>query len=619
MLRLQLQLPIAIRNVLKATHLWQEHELILRELKYYRRYLVLALLCSFLSALMAALSIGLIGALLQGLTSPHAPPLQTRIDWIDMGLLGIQTSASQRVYRLAGLTLMVTWLQIFGSFWGQLYFRFTALGLVNRLRKKLFEQLQRFSLSYYLVSDTGSLTNTLTSEINQIQQALMTVAMMVTQQSLLLGYGVSMVMLSWQLSLATFLFVRILSWGLQVLQRQVRNTSFAVPQANKQFAAITLEFIYGIRTVHACNTQNFERRRYYQAADHILNTAQEMTQDMLKVQPISRGITSTLLIVLITSAYTILIAGGALQASTLLAFLFVVSRTLPLIAQLSDSRVNLISLQGSLRNVSELLAKKPKFTLEDGVIPFQGLHSAIRFVDVSFGYESDRLVLDNLNLEIQKGQVTALVGASGAGKSTLADLLPRFFDPIEGQILVDGVDLRRLKVKTLRDRMAIVSQETYIFNASVHDNIAYGLFDVTDSEVQQAADQANALKFIREMPEGFDTQLGDRGIRLSGGQRQRIAIARALLRNPEILILDEATSALDSVTEQLIQESLMKLVAGRTVIAIAHRLSTIANADQVVVLEKGRIVEQGTYQALLDQRGQLWHFHQMQYKQPSHV
>lgn len=619
MLILQSQLPIVIRNLLKATRLWQGHGLILRELKYFRHFLMFALFCSCMSATMAALSIGLIGALLQGLTSPQAPPLQTGIAWIDMGLLGIQTSASQRVYRLAGLTLTATWFQILGAYGGQIYFRYTALGLVNRLRKKLFEQLQGFSLSYYLTSNTGSLTNTLTNEVNQIQQALMTVSMMVTQSSLIIGYGISMVMLSWQLSLAMLLIVTVLSWGLQALQRQVRNTSFAVPEANKRFSALTLEFIYGIRTVHACNTQDFERRRYYQAADHIQDTAQKMTRDMLRVQPISRGIASTLLIILIASAYTILITGGVLQASTLLAFLFVVSRTLPLIAQLSDSRINLISLQGSLKNVSELLAKNHKPDLIKGVIPYQGLQNAIELVDVSFGYSPDHLILKNINLTIQKGQITALVGASGAGKTTLADLLPRFFNPTDGQILLDGVDLRHLQVKTLRDRMAIVSQDTYIFNSSVRDNIAYGLSRVTDTEVQQAAEQANALTFILEMREGFDTQLGDRGIRLSGGQRQRIAIARALLRNPEILILDEATSALDSITEQLIQESLMALVMGRTVISIAHRLSTIANADQVVVLEQGRIVEQGTYQALLGQRGQLWRYHQMQYKQPSHV
>ncbi|WP_039781605.1 heterocyst formation ABC transporter subunit HepA [Acaryochloris sp. CCMEE 5410] len=608
-----------IRNVLKATHLWQSHGLILKELRHYRLLLIAALFFSFVSAISAALSIGLISALLQGLTSPYNSPLQTGIGWIDIHLLGIQTSANQRIYRLAALTLVISWLQIASAYWGQLSFRLTALGLVNRLRKKLFDQLKRLSLSYYLSSSAGALTTTLTSEVNQIQQALMTVAQMITQLSLILGYGISMFVLSWQLSLAMLLITCTLSWGLQNLQRQVRAASFGVPEANKRLTEIALEFIYGIRTVHAHNSQAYEQQRYNQAADQALSISQQMTRSMLRVQPIARGIASSLLILIITVSYSILIAGGTLQASTLLAFLFVVYRTLPLVSQLSDSRVNLISLQGSLENVSELLTRNHKPYLSDGTFPFAGLQLSIEFVHVSFGYTSGHWVLKDINLSLRKNQMTALVGASGAGKSTIVDLIPRFFDPMVGQILVDGMDLRQLQLDTLRDRMAIVSQDTYIFNASVRDNIAYGLSNITEERVWQAAEQANALSFIQEMPEGLNTPLGERGIRLSGGQRQRIAIARALLRNPEILILDEATSALDSITEQLIQESLMTLVEGRTVIAIAHRLSTIANADQVVVLDQGQIVEQGTYQALLDQRGQLWQFHQMQFKQPSRV
>jgi subfamily B ATP-binding cassette protein MsbA len=234
-------------------------------------------------------------------------------------------------------------------------------------------------------------------------------------------------------------------------------------------------------------------------------------------------------------------------------------------------------------------------------------------VGVDFGYDPGELVLHNISLTIEQGKMTALVGASGAGKSTLADLIPRFYDPTQGKILIDGVDLREFDINSVRRRLAVVSQDTFIFNTSVRNNIAYALEGVDEEAIREAARLANALEFIEDMPEGFETQLGDRGVRLSGGQRQRIAIARALLRNPEILILDEATSALDSVSERLIQESLEKLSVGRTVIAIAHRLSTIVRADKVVVLEQGHIVEQGTYDELLQQHGKLWQYHQMQH------
>ena len=251
--------------------------------------------------------------------------------------------------------------------------------------------------------------------------------------------------------------------------------------------------------------------------------------------------------------------------------------------------------------------------MKDGLVEFSKLRRSIDIIGVDFGYDANELVLHDITLSIKQGETTALVGSSGAGKTTLTDLIPRFYDPTQGQLLVDGVALKDLRINSFRQQMAIVSQDTYVFHDTVRANIAYGVEGATDSEIVEAARQANALEFILGLPEQFDSILGDRGVRLSGGQRQRIAIARALLRNPQILILDEATSALDSVTEKLIQESLERLSQGRTVIAIAHRLSTIAGAEKVVVLDKGRVVEQGSYQELLEQQGALWNYHQMQF------
>ncbi|MEM8779612.1 MAG: ATP-binding cassette domain-containing protein, partial [Cyanobacteria bacterium P01_G01_bin.49] len=238
---------------------------------------------------------------------------------------------------------------------------------------------------------------------------------------------------------------------------------------------------------------------------------------------------------------------------------------------------------------------------------------SIEFISVDFAYTPGEPILHDVKFSIKQGETVALVGASGAGKTTLADLIPRFYDPTRGKVLIDGLDLREFKISSLRDKMAIVSQDTFIFDMTVRENIAYGVENATDADIFEAAKLANALEFIQDLPEKFETTLGDKGTRLSGGQRQRIAIARALLRDPEILILDEATSALDSVTERLIQESLEKLSKGRTVIAIAHRLSTISNADKVVVLDQGQVVEHGSYGDLLERRGSLWKYHNMQY------
>jgi subfamily B ATP-binding cassette protein MsbA len=269
---------------------------------------------------------------------------------------------------------------------------------------------------------------------------------------------------------------------------------------------------------------------------------------------------------------------------------------------------------GAVENIKDLLKSDGKVYFKNGTLKFPGLKRSIDLVSVDFDYNHNQQVLHNITLSIKQGEMTALVGGSGAGKTTLADLIPRFHDATEGYIYIDDVDIRKFEIHSLRRQIAVVSQNTFIFNTSVWKNIAYGTPTATEAEIKEAAKLANALEFIEEMPEGFRTQLGDRGVRLSGGQKQRIAIARALLRNPEILILDEATSALDSVSERLIQESLEQLSVGRTVIVIAHRLSTIAKANKVVVLEQGRIVEQGKYQELLEMQGKLWQYHQMQYE-----
>ncbi|CAN0531743.1 unnamed protein product, partial [Laminaria digitata] len=289
-------------------------------------------------------------------------------------------------------------------------------------------------------------------------------------------------------------------------------------------------------------------------------------------------------------------------------------RMMPLINELNKQRGMWASLRGSLLNVADLLRTDNKPYLEDGTEKVGDLGKAIVFEDVTFGYGEDITVLSDVNISIECGKTTAIIGASGAGKSTLVDLIPRIHDPVSGRVLWDDLDLKDATVDSLRQKIAVVSQSTFIFNETVWANIAYGLEDVPQDKIYEAAQRANALEFIEQMENGFDTVLGDRGVRLSGGQRQRVAIARALLRDPDILILDEATSALDSVSERQVQQSLEELMQGRTVIAIAHRLSTIENADKVIVLEDGKVVEQGSYDELLEVKGKLWEYHALQYQ-----
>ncbi len=606
--------PTFIRKFIRGTSLWQDNFIILREFKHFRAIAIIALTCTLLAAIFEGATVGLIASFLQVLTTPEKPPIETGIEWFDTSLLASKASPSARIYRLSAFILVAIWWRSLLNYLGLYYSRLAQSNLCDRLRKRLFEQFQSLSLSYYSSSRSGDLINSLTTEINQIKQAFDVFSSLITRGSTLLAYVTSMLLLSWQLSLAAITLYTLLSVGLSNLIRRVREASFALPKANSKLASIAIQFINGIRTVKGSAAEDFERKRFYLSSTEVIQAEDQVAAISASISPLAEGAASTILIVMVVVAFNLLISRGGLETASLLAFMFVLFRMMPLVSQVNSLVENLSRFQGSIYNIQELLKTKDKPYLDNGNLQFKGLQQAIDFSLVDFGYESSKLVLKDINLKIEKGKVTALVGSSGAGKSTLADLISRFYDPTKGSILLDEQNLKDFDITSVRHKMAIVSQDTFIFNASVSENIAYGLGGINEEDIWQAAQLAHAVEFIEELPDGLDTVLGDRGVRLSGGQRQRIAIARALLRNPDILILDEATSALDSGTEQLIQESLEKLSQGRTVIAIAHRLSTIANADKVVVLEQGRIVEQGSYQELLVRKGELWKYHQMQHE-----
>ncbi|MEM9922466.1 MAG: heterocyst formation ABC transporter subunit HepA [Cyanobacteria bacterium P01_D01_bin.50] len=606
-MRSKLYKPLS--NLLKATKFWEDNYLVLREFKYFRKITILALGFSILAAAFEGFSIGFLLTFLQSMTAgADAEPIQTGIAWFDIWILGINTSATSRLYRISLLILFSTWLRSAFNYFSGIYTESAQLHLADRLRKRMFEHLQALPLAYFVKTRSGELINTITTEIERLKQGFGGAAFVMTRGMAVTVYFTSMFLISWQLSIISVLLFTLLAVGLSTLNARIRESSFGISKANGDFHSTATEFINGIRTVHASGTQDFERQRFYSVSGNLLNASIKVARAWTLVKPIAEAIVTTVLIGLIILSF----AKFTLPVASLLTFFFILLRVAPAIQDINGTIAFLSTLNGSLENIKNLLESDNQAYFENGSAQFTGLNRSIDIVSVDFGYDSSNLVLNNITLTLEKGKTTALVGASGAGKTTLADLIPRFYDPTQGHILVDGVDLKELDVYSLRKNMAIVSQDTFVFNTSVWNNIAYGTLHATEAEIKEAARLANALQFIEDMPQGFDTQLGDRGVRLSGGQRQRIAIARALLRDPQILILDEATSALDSVSERLIQESLEKLSVGRTVIAIAHRLSTIAKADKVVVLEGGYIVEQGKYQDLLQQHGKLWKYHQMQ-------
>ena len=595
-------------KILQATSWWQNNRVILREFKHFRVVAILAIVFSALAASFEGFGLGFLLVFLQSLTTPGSEPVKTGIEWFDILILGINGSATERLYRISALIVVTTCMRASFNYIGQICIQFSEISLVDNLRKRIFQQLEAQTLNYFSHKKSGELVNILTSEMERIRQIFGGLAFLITRSFTLIVYSISLFILSWKLTIVSILLFSLLAVALSTLNKQIRERSFAITSANDNFTARVLEFIEGIRTIHAFSTQEFERNRYYQASEKIVNTWKSVYWISLIVKPLAESISTLILISMIIVA----LATGLMKVSALLTFFFVLFRIIPMTQDLNGVVAFLSTQAGAVENIKDLLKPDDKIYFQNGALRFPGFRRSIDLVSVDFDYSLNQRVLHNITLSIKQGEMTALIGSSGAGKTTLADLIPRFHDATDGYIYIDEVDIRKFDINSLRSKIAVVSQNTFIFNTSVGNNIAYGTPKATEIEIKEAARLANALEFILEMPEGFDTQLGDRGVRLSGGQRQRIAIARALLKNPEILILDEATSALDSVSERLIQESLEKLSVGRTVIAIAHRLSTIAKADKVVVLEQGKIVEQGAYQELLQQRGKFWQYYQIQ-------
>jgi subfamily B ATP-binding cassette protein MsbA len=400
----------------------------------------------------------------------------------------------------------------------------------------------------------------------------------------------------------------------QFLVKRARRNGEILSEQSRGYSVMQQEILSGIRLVKATGNEDIEYRNLSQLIEARENAELQSQATFAMVPPLNEiaGIVTVLTIVILGKAWFETQPGSL--STILLTYLLVLSRLLPFVSQLNSQRSNFANAAPSVQVVADFLRRDNKPFMPRGQTYYSGLKDAIRFTNLGFRYPGNaNLTLQNINLTLPKGTTLALVGSSGAGKSTLADLLPRFYDCDMGGISIDDRDIREFDLRSLRQSMGIVSQDTFLFNDTVANNIAYGVENPTRDSIIESAKRANAYQFISELPQGFDTTIGDRGVLLSGGQRQRLAIARALLKNPEILILDEATSALDTVSERIVQQAIDELSRDRTVLVIAHRLSTIQNADQIAVFEKGRVVEVGNHHELLLKRGVYAHLYRIQF------
>ncbi len=499
---------------------------------------------------------------------------------------------------------------------------YTATIVSSSLRRKLTTDLRESGLKLLLEVDldffshrqVGDLINRLSGEVGRTASAISTVVQMIIIAITVFVFVGLLLAISWKLTVASTLLLTLVALINQYAISRSKYFGKRLTEMSRAYSITVLETLSGIRLVKA--TAN-EPREYEKIKKLIRDREEADFQSQLNsasIAPISEvtGIFSLLAIVFLGRLF---FADQIESLSTvLLTYLVVLFRLLPVISQLNSARSSLANASASIEVVNDFLRIENKPIMKNGTVAYKLLHKDIQFHQVSFAYPNHQdWVLKDVNLSLPRGTTLALVGASGAGKSTLADLLPRFYDPLSGNITIDGIDIRDFDLKTLRRGMGIVSQDTFLFNDSVRNNIAYPRPDATAAEIITAAKRANAYEFIVNLPQGLETLIGDRGVLLSGGQRQRLAIARALLQDPDILILDEATSALDTVSERLVQAAIEEVSRDRTTLVIAHRLSTVQTADQIAVLDKGCLVEVGTHEELLNKGGYYARLYEVQF------
>ena len=501
------------------------------------------------------------------------------------------------------------------AFYGQSYLmNYVGQRVIIDIRKAVFEKLQRLSLDFYDKNKTGTIMSYVTNDVGALQSAMVeNVVEMVTESVILIASIVMMIYLDWRLFLVTFSTFPVVLLFIDRFGKRIRKSGSRIQEAAADITSVLQETVSSARVVKSFVREDYEIARFEK--ENIKNFRANM-----KYAQLSATLTPTIEFVAAVGVTIILWYGGnsvidgKITAGSLVAFLtYAVNISNP-IKRLSRVIGNIQKAMAAGQRVFGILDLPETVQNLPEAKTMPTVKGNVRFNNVSFCYNPGEQVLNNVSFDVKPGEMIAFVGPSGAGKSTVASLLPRFYDVSEGSITIDGQDIRQVTLNSLREQVGIVPQETVLFNGSVYDNILYGRLDATKEEVEAAAKAANAHNFIMELPNGYQTMLGDRGMNISGGQRQRISIARAILKNPQILILDEATSALDTESERVVQEALDRLMIGRTSFVIAHRLSTIKNADKIMVLEKGCLVEQGTHDELMAKDGLYAHLYKIQYR-----
>lgn len=513
---------------------------------------------------------------------------------------------------MVGIIISLFLLKNLSNYLAMFYSTFLRNGVLKDLRNDLYSKVIQFPLAFYSEKRKGDTISRLSSDVDEVKNSVLSVLEMIVREPLTIIFSLAtMLFISPKLTLFVFLFLPISGFLISKIGKSLKKGSLKVQQEQGVFLSILEETMGGLRIIKAFHAESLFQKKFEDSNERFYKYSNKVLNRQNLASPVSEllGII-TIGILLVYGGYLVFV-DRTLEASFFIGYIMLAYNILTPAKAIAKASYSLKRADGSAHRILELLEAENTITDIENPIQKEGFNEVISIKNISFKYE-DQYVLKDFSLEIPKGKTVALVGQSGSGKSTIANLLTRFYDVNEGSIEIDGVDIKNISKKSLRGLMGIVSQDSILFNDSVGNNLKLGKPLATDSELMEAAEISNSYEFIKDLPESFETNIGDSGNKLSGGQKQRLSIARAVLKNPPIMILDEATSALDTESERLVQDALEKMMKNRTSIVIAHRLSTIQNADKIVVLSKGKIVEQGKHQELLEKKGVYYSLVEMQ-------
>ena len=491
-------------------------------------------------------------------------------------------------------------------------------GIVRDIRNQIYQKINSLSLGFFSEERKGDIIARMSGDVQEVENSIMSsLDMLFKNPILILFYFITLICISWQLTLFTILFVPPFGWFMGVVGKKLKAHSIEAQALWSDTMSMVEETLGGLRIIKAFCAEEKMNKRFNQVNSSYRDNIMRVNIRQQMAHPMSEFLGTILIVVVLWFGGILVLDYGRIDGPTIIFYLVMLYSIINPLKEFSKASYNIPKGLASMERINKILQAEVEIKDKENPEHISSFEHQIEFRHVSFAYtdhQNDELVyvLKDINLVIPKGKTIALVGQSGSGKSTMLDLIPRYYDVQEGEVLIDGINVKDLCVHDLRQLIGNVNQEAILFNASFKDNIRFGKTDATDEEIANAAKIANAYEFITKSEHGFDTNIGDRGGRLSGGQRQRVSIARAILKNPPILILDEATSALDTESERLVQDALEKLMKTRTTVAVAHRLSTIKHADEICVLHEGKIVERGTHEELIEKEGYYKKLHDMQ-------